>query len=110
MATNMLLGNQGGKPHGKQSGLGGIGGLAASVLGGGQGSHSGSHGGGGGGGGNIVGKLAGGLLGGKPQGSSGHSGQSGSGHQQGGLAGMAASFLGGQHGSVKCPNCLMIVA
>ena len=97
IATNLLLGKS--SNHGNQSGIGG---LAASFLGGGQGSQSQSstsHGSGG-----LVGQLAGSLLGGgdsKPYGQSGQSSGSGSSHQQSGLTGLAAGMLGGHHGSVR---------
>ena len=94
MALNAATGGKH-KPQ-KQSGLGG---LASSFLGG-QGSHgSGGHSGGGGG---IAGQLVGSLLGGgKPQHSStsgGHAGSSSGTSHQGGLVGMASSFLGGHQG------------
>lgn len=98
MAVNAATGGKH-KPQ-KQSGLTGI---ASSFLGG-QGSHgSGGHSGGGGG---IAGQLVGSLLGGgKPQHSGaggGHGGSSSGQHQQGGLMGMASSFLGGHQGSSVC--------
>jgi hypothetical protein len=104
MAVNAAGGGKH-KPQ-KQSGLTG---LASSLLGG-QGSHgSGSHSGGGG----IAGQLVGSLLGGgKPHGhqssgqhsgsSGAHGGSSSGGHGQGGLMGMASSFLGGHQSSSVC--------
>ena len=102
----------GGKQHNKpQSGLGG---LASSFLGG-QSHGSGGQGGtahGGSAGGGIAGQLIGSFLGGnnKPQNQQNQNTSSGynaspagtHGHQQGqqgGLMGMASSFLGGHHGS-----------
>lgn len=96
MAVNAATGGKHNKTQ-KQSGLGG---LASSLLGG-QGSHgSGGHSGGSGG---IAGQLVGSLLGGgKPQHSGaggGHGGSSSGASHQGGLMGMASSFLGGHQSS-----------
>lgn len=107
----------GGKKPNKQN-QSGLGGLASSFLGGGQGSHgggSGGHGGSGGGTGGgtgggfggLAGQLAGSLLaGGKPN--KPQQQQSGGGH---GGGGGLMGFLGGHHGSSVSnsrPDCVRL--